>query len=97
MRLRLVFLASLAGAAIGTAIPVLILKLVYGSMIRAAYLDRHVTIGRLIYLIPLLLSILAAIFVYRHTARRRKLQSLMTAFLVLLFSWAALTATVLLV
>jgi integral membrane sensor domain MASE1 len=97
MRLRLVFLASLAGAVIGTAIPVLILKLVYGSMIRAAYLDRHVTIGRLIYLIPLVLSFLAAIFVHRHTARRRKLQSVLTAVLVLLFSWAALTATVLLV
>ena len=92
MRLRLVFLVSLAGAIIGTGIPVLILKLVYGSMIRAAYLDRHVTIGRLIYLIPLFVSIFAAIFVYRHTARRRKLQSVLTAVLVILFSWAALMA-----
>lgn len=96
MRLRLVFLASLAGAIIGAGIPVLILKLVYGSMIRAAYLDRHVTVGRLIYLIPIIVSILAAIFVYRHTARRRKLQSVLTAVLVLLFSWAALMAALML-
>ena len=96
MRLRLIFLVSLAGAIIGTGIPVLILKLVYGSMIRALYLDRHVTIGHLIYSIPLIVSILAAIFVYRHTARRRKLQSVLTAALVLLFSWAAVMAALIL-
>jgi hypothetical protein len=37
-------------------------------------------------LIPLIATALASIFVYRHTARRRKLQALVTAAIALLFT-----------
>jgi cytochrome bd-type quinol oxidase subunit 2 len=41
-----------------------------------------------IYLLPVLTTLLASIFVYRHTARRRKLQAALTALISLLLSLA---------
>ena len=40
--------------------------------------------------IPLLVATLASIFVYRHTARRRKLQAILTAALSIILTVAAL-------
>jgi len=40
--------------------------------------------------IPLLIGLLAGVFVYRHTARRRKLQSVLTGILVLVLYAAGL-------
>jgi hypothetical protein len=39
---------------------------------------------------PLLLGILATIFVYRHTARRRKLQAMLTALISIILTVAVL-------
>jgi hypothetical protein len=89
------FLVSLVGATIGTAIPVIIIVWVYGSMARATdkAITNHITTGGLIELIPLVASIMAGIFIYRHTSRWRKLQSLVTALLVVLFSYIELIAS----
>jgi hypothetical protein len=43
-------------------------------------------------LIPLVFTALAAIFVYRHTARRRKLQAALTVIFTLVLTFAALFA-----
>lgn len=41
-------------------------------------------------IIPLVVATLASIFVYRHTARRRKLQATLTALLSIILTFAAL-------
>jgi Ca2+/Na+ antiporter len=43
--------------------------------------------------IPLVITTLACIFVYRHTARRRKLQAALTALFALLTTFIAIFAT----
>ena len=48
--------------------------------------------GTLLLLFPLAAVTYASIFVYRHTARRRKLQAFLTALLSLLLAAAALLA-----
>lgn len=94
MRLRLVLLVSLVGTIVGSGIPIVISILVYGSMIRAAYLRRFVATGNLIDLIPFIVAIVGAVFVYRHTARRRKLQAALAGVLIVLLSWMVLIASV---
>jgi hypothetical protein len=93
MRLKLIFVASLVAALIGTAIAVLVLVWVHGSMARAMLFNPRFTVGDSVYLVPVAAGIVSAIFVYRHTSRWRKLQSLVTALLVVLFSWIALMAS----
>jgi hypothetical protein len=44
-------------------------------------------------IIPLVLTTLGCIFVYRHTARRRKLQAALTALFTLVLTFAALFAS----
>jgi hypothetical protein len=44
-------------------------------------------------IIPLIFTTLACIFVYRHTARRRKLQAALTALFTLVLTFAALVAS----
>jgi hypothetical protein len=87
MRLKLVLLTSLvgmlisAGAALGLAVATV------GSW--KAFFDPSRPIDWTvvaIYAIPLLTAVVASVFVYRHTARRRKLQSVLTGVLVLLLS-----------
>ena len=45
-----------------------------------------------VVLVPLVLVTLASVFVYRHTARRRKLQAALTALLSIILTLAALFA-----
>jgi len=93
MRLKLMFVVSLVAALIGTAIAVLVQLWIHGSMAVALLFHPSFTRGDWIYLVPVAASIAAAVFVYRHTSRRRKLQSALTALLVILFSWSALMAS----
>jgi hypothetical protein len=46
-----------------------------------------------VILIPLVFTTLACIFVYRHTARRRKLQAALTALFALVLTFASLFAS----
>lgn len=100
MRLKLVLLTSLTGAILGAGGAIAILVGTLGvqglTFARLGYRsDTWVTI--LTYLPPFASAILAAVFVYRHTARRRKLQAIISGILVLVFSAiAVITAAILL-
>jgi cation transporter-like permease len=78
MRLKLVlitaFLAALTGA--GTSIAII---LGIFSSLRTLRTPGPLVLGTL--LLPILTVLLAAFFVYRHTAKRRKLQAFLTAVL----------------
>ena len=76
MRLKLVLISSLVAAVAGAGSAIAIIVSVFSSLHAIA------TPGMLVvstYLLPILTTLLASIFVYRHTARRRKLQAILTA------------------
>lgn len=76
MRLKLVLISSLLAAITGAGSAIAIIVSVFSSLHAIA------TPGLLVvstYLLPILTTLLASIFVYRHTARRRKLQAILTA------------------
>ena len=83
MRLKLVFISSLVAAIVGAGSAIAIIVSVFASL-------RPITTPGLLvlstYLLPVLMTLLAAIFVYRHTARRRKLQAFLTAIITLLLT-----------
>ena len=85
MRLKLVFISSLVAAIVGAGSAIAIILSVFSSL-------RPVTSPGLLvlstYLLPTLMIVLSTIFVYRHTARRRKLQAVLTAFIALLLTIA---------
>jgi len=81
MRLKLVIISSLVAAIVGAGSAIAIILAVFSSLKPIA------SPGLLVlstYLLPTLMIVLSAMFVYRHTARRRKLQSALTAILSLL-------------
>jgi predicted anti-sigma-YlaC factor YlaD len=83
MRLKLVLTCSLLAAILGAGAAIAIIMAVFSS------LKPITTPGLLIlstYLVPTAATLLAAIFVYRHTARRRKLQAGLTAIIALLLT-----------
>lgn len=92
MRLKLVFIASIlsaiigAGSSIGTT-------LAFSSSVRP---PTPGLLAALALLIPIVTVLLAAIFVYRHTARRRRLQAIITALLSILLSLAIFVAAAIL-
>jgi hypothetical protein len=76
MRLKLVLISSLLAAVAGAGSAIAIIVSVFSSLQAIA------TPGLLVvstFLLPILTTLLASIFVYRHTARRRKLQAILTA------------------
>lgn len=75
MRLKLVLISSLTAAIVGAGSVIAIILFVFSSLKPIA------TPGLLVFstfLLPILTTALASIFVYRHTARRRKLQAALT-------------------
>jgi hypothetical protein len=75
MRLKLVLISSLTAAIVGAGSVIAIILFVFSSLKPIA------TPGGLVFstfLLPMLTTALASIFVYRHTARRRKLQAALT-------------------
>jgi predicted anti-sigma-YlaC factor YlaD len=83
MRLKLVFIAALIAALAGAGSTIAIILSVFSSL-------KPITAPGLLvvstYLLPALTTLLASIFVYRHTARRRKLQAMLTAIIALLLT-----------
>ena len=81
MRLKLVFLASLIAGVIGAGATVTIIVVALGSWkyALAPLSNQH---SRLIFLTvflpPWICAVCSGTFVYRHTANRRKLQTLWT-------------------
>jgi hypothetical protein len=83
MRLKLVLISSLIAAIVGAGSAIAIILSVFSSLKPIA------TPGLLVVstsLFPILTTLLVSIFVYRHTARRRKLQAVLTATIALLLT-----------
>ena len=100
MRLKLALLAALLGTLLGAGVPIAIFAATEGR--RAFYLAKlgyqtDTWLALLVYLPPLLASVFAGIFIYRHTARHRKLQASITGLLVIVLCVIAYVAAVLLV
>ena len=81
MRLKLVLISALVAAVVGAGLAIAIILSVFSSL-------KPITVPGLLvvstYLLPALTTLLASIFVYRHTARRRRLQAMLTAIIALL-------------
>ncbi|MEP6718530.1 MAG: hypothetical protein ABJB21_05270 [bacterium] len=86
MRLRLVFLCSLIAAVIGAGGAITIILFVFSSL---TPLTKPGALVFSTFLLPLVATLIASIFVYRHTARRRKLQAALTTLISLLLILAA--------
>jgi purine-cytosine permease-like protein len=82
MRLKLVVIASLLAAVAGAGTCI---ALVLGVFSRAALSSPGLLVLST-FLLPLATIIFASIFVYRHTARRRRLQAFLTVVLAALLT-----------
>jgi len=83
MRLKLVLIAALLAALVGAGSCIAIILTVFSSLKPIS--SPGLLVG-LTLLLPTASVLLASIFVYRHTARRRKLQAFLTAILATLLS-----------
>lgn len=86
MRLKLVFVSSLIAAVAGAGGAIAIVMFVFSSL---SPLMKPGAVVFSTFLLPLVATLIAAIFVYRHTARRRKLQAALTTIISLLLILAA--------
>ena len=83
MRLKLVLISAVIAAIAGAGSAIAIVLSVFSS------LKPITTPGLLVvstYLLPALTTLLASLFVYRHTARRRRLQAMLTAIIALVLT-----------
>jgi hypothetical protein len=98
MRLKLVLLVSLIAALIATAASVLIVVFTRGSFLRIVdpQFQRGWELTLALETPWLLTALLGSLFVYRHTARRRKLQAALTLILVPVLSLSLQVAWLLL-
>ena len=83
MRLKLVFICSIVAAIVGAGCAIAIILSVFSS------LKPITTPGLLVlatFLLPAGAILLASLFVYRHTARRRKLQAALTVLISLVLT-----------
>src|SRR6267142_2676629 len=93
MRLKLVLIASLIAAIAGAGASIAIILGAFAS------LKPLTSPGLLVlstFILPAGAIVWSTMFVYRHTARRRKLQALLTAILGLLLTLGAFTSVALL-
>ena len=90
MRLKLLIVSSFLAGVIGSGLSIVIITAAIGSFGRATLEPRfraHVWTW-FIQVVPTFIAAIAAgIFVYRHTARRRKFQGALTLILGLLLSF----------
>ena len=89
MRLKLVIAASLLAAVVGAGSCV---ALVLGVFSVKALSNPGLLVASTL-LLPILTIVFASIFVYRHTARRRKLQAFLTAILATLLTLSIFVLT----
>jgi len=83
MRWKLLVIASFAAALVSCGLWSALAIGVFGS---ARALARNDWLLLLSLIIPLAIAAYSAVFVYRHTARRRKTQATLTVILALLFT-----------
>jgi integral membrane sensor domain MASE1 len=84
MRLRLVLAASLLAAIVGAGSCIALVLGVFS----AEALSKPGLLVSSTLLLPIAAIVFASIFVYRHTARRRRLQAFLTAILAMLLTLA---------
>ena len=82
MRLKLVFAASALAAIVGAGSCVAI---VLGFFSLEAFFNPGLVVAAT-FLLPVATIVFAAIFVYRHTAKRRKLQAFLTTLIAILLT-----------
>jgi hypothetical protein len=87
MRWKLLLIASLVATLIGAGATLLIIKTLFSATESIRASDFYV-LGTLLF--PAAAITFASIFVYRHTARRRSLQALLTALLSIFLTLTAL-------
>jgi hypothetical protein len=90
LRWKLLVITSLAATVAGAGLCVLLVNLLLASTVRPAAAGLLVAAT---LIIPIASITYATVFVYRHTARRRKLQAALTALFSLLLTVGALFAT----
>jgi amino acid transporter len=83
MRLKLVLISALIAALAGAGSAIAIILSVFSSL-KPVGSPGLVVISS--YLLPALATLLSSIFVYRHTARRRRLQAILTAIITLILT-----------
>ena len=83
MRWKLLLLASLVAAILGFGLWCALTVAFFGT---ASELTRHDWIFLASLLLPLGLAVFSGVFVYRHTARRRKTQAILSALLTLVLA-----------
>ena len=89
MRLKLVFAVSLLAAVVGAGSCIALVLTVFSR--QALYSPGLLVLST--FLLPLAAIIFASIFVYRHTARRRRLQAFLTLVLATLLTIALFIVT----
>lgn len=82
MRLKLVIAASLLAAVVGAGSCIALVLGVFSVKV----LSSPGLLAASTLLLPIVTIVFASIFVYRHTARRRKLQAFLTAILAILLT-----------
>jgi hypothetical protein len=85
MRLKLVLIASIISSILGSGASIAIIIWKFSSLKGLSAPDLLVAST---FILPIAAAVLAAIFVYRHTARRRKTQALLTGILAAFMSLA---------
>jgi amino acid transporter len=85
MRLKLVFTSSVVASTIGAGSAIAIILSVFSSL-KPITAPGLLVLGT--FLLPAVAILLATIFVYRHTARRRKLQAALTVIISLVLTIA---------
>lgn len=93
MRLKLVLIVSILSAVVGAGVSIAVVLFVFASL---EPLNKPGLLVLTTFLLPAGAIAWGTIFVYRHTARRRRLQAVLTALLSLLLTLGAFTAAVLL-
>jgi uncharacterized BrkB/YihY/UPF0761 family membrane protein len=94
MRLKLVLLTSLLGAVISAGVSIAMVSLwLHRSLPAAIRTEMTSRFGGVIYIPAIIMAVFTAIFVYRHTARRRKLQAMLTGALTIVLWFAAVGVT----
>ena len=89
MRLKLVLIASLLAAVIGSGASIAIILGVFASL---KPLSSPGLLVLATFVLPTAAVVYAGVFVYRHTARRRKLQAALTVILSVLLCLSAFIA-----
>ena len=96
MRLKLVLIASLLAAIIGAVSGIAFIFWTIGPFaFTGPQFTPHGWRAVVMLLPPILLALSASFFVYRHTARRRKLQAALTVILTIALSLAVYIAALL--